>query len=220
MTQSTYPPRRIKSFARCAGRMTPAQKRAVDEVLPQYLWSKDAVVDKPLVLDIGFGMGHSLAWQAEQYPQFHFLGAEVFMPGAARLATLLQEKKLTNVHIAYGDVVLLLKEQLPVQCLAGVQIFFPDPWPKKRHHKRRLLQGDFLDRLLPHMKAGAFLHFASDWAEYCLAVKAVLASYPMLSFEKPLFGVDALERPKTRYEDRGVVQGHDIVDILVWSKHE
>lgn len=216
MSESIYPPRRIKSFARCAGRMTPAQKLAVESVLPQYLWVKDTVVDKPLILDIGFGMGHSLAWQAAQYPHTHFLGAEVFLPGAARLATLLEEKQLSNVHIAYGDVVLLLKEQLPLHSLAGVQIFFPDPWPKKRHHKRRLLQTDFLDVLLAHMKPGAFLHFASDWADYCLAVQALLASCPKLSFKRPSSGVEILERPKTRYENRGVVQGHVIEDIVVW----
>ncbi|MCD6045758.1 MAG: tRNA ((7)-)-methyltransferase [Gammaproteobacteria bacterium] len=216
MSESIYPPRRIKSFARCAGRMTPAQKLAVDTVLPGYGWIKNTVMDKPLILDIGFGMGHSLAWQAEQYSQFHFLGAEVFLPGAARLATLLQEKKLSNVHIAYGDVVLLLKEQLALQSLSGVQIFFPDPWPKKRHHKRRLLQTDFLNLLLTHMEPGAFLHFASDWADYCVGVKALLASHSKLSFEKPFGGIEVLERPQTRYENRGVVQGHEIEDIVVW----
>ena len=216
MNESIYPPRRIKSFARCAGRMTPAQKLAVESVLPQYVWSKDTVVDKPLILDIGFGMGHSLAWQAEYYPQFHFLGAEVFLPGAVRLATLLQEKQLSNVHIAYGDVVLLLKEQLALQSLAGVQILFPDPWPKKRHHKRRLLQREFLDLLLTHMQPDAFLHFASDWADYCLAVKSLLRSCSSLSFERPLSGTEVLERPQTRYENRGVVQGHEIEDIAVW----
>jgi Putative methyltransferase len=100
MNEPIYPPRRIKSFARCAGRMTPAQKLAVESVLPQYLWSKDTVVYKPLILDIGFGMGHSLAWQAEQYPQYHFLGAEVFLPGAARLATLLQEKQFSLAKLS------------------------------------------------------------------------------------------------------------------------
>jgi tRNA (guanine-N7-)-methyltransferase len=216
MNESIYPPRRIKSFARCAGRMTPAQRLAVESVLPQYLWSKDTVVDKPLILDIGFGMGHSLAWQAEQYPQFHFLGAEVFLPGAARLATLLQEKQLSNAHIAYGDVVLLLNEQLALRSLAGVQIFFPDPWPKKRHHKRRLLQREFLDLLLTHMQPGAFLHFASDWADYCVAVRDLLSSCTQLSFEKPLSAVEVIARPQTRYENRGVVQGHEIEDIVVW----
>ncbi len=216
MSKSIYPPRRIKSFARCAGRMTPAQRLAVESVLPQYVWSKDTVVDKPLILDIGFGMGHSLAWQAERYPQFHFLGAEVFLPGAARLATLLQEKQLSNVHIAYGDVVLLLQEQLALHRLAGVQLFFPDPWPKKRHHKRRLLQREFLDLLLTHMQPGAFLHFASDWADYCLSVRELLTSCPKLSFEKPLSAIEAIARPQTRYENRGVVQGHEIEDIVVW----
>lgn len=216
MSESIYPPRRIKSFARCAGRMTPAQRLAVESVLPQYVWSKDTVVDKPLILDIGFGMGHSLAWQAERYPQFHFLGAEVFLPGAARLATLLQEKQLSNVHIAYGDVVLLIQEQLAFHRLAGVQLFFPDPWPKKRHHKRRLLQREFLDLLLTHMQNGAFLHFASDWADYCLSVRELLTSCPKLSFEKPLSAIEAIARPQTRYENRGVVQGHEIEDIVVW----
>lgn len=208
--------RRVKSFARCSGRMTPAQKLSVETVLPQYLWSKDITIDKPLILDIGFGMGHSLATQAEQYPHKHFLGAEVFMPGAARLATLLQEKQLTNVHIAYGDVVLLLKEQLPLHCLAGVQIFFPDPWPKKRHQKRRLLQAEFLNILLTHMQPGAFLHFASDWADYCSAVKTLLTSYTQFSFDKPSYGIEALERPQTRYENRGLMQGHEIEDITAW----
>lgn len=211
-----FPPRRIKSFARCAGRMTPAQKLAVDTVLPHYLWSEQTIIDKPLILDIGFGMGHSLAYQAESYPQYHFLGAEVFVPGAARLATLLQEKGLNNVHIAVGDVVLLLKERLPVQCLAGVQLFFPDPWSKKRHHKRRLMQADFLALLLQHMQRGAFVHFASDWANYCQSVRKLFSSCPELSFTAPLYGVGVLERPKTRYENRGLVQGHTIEDIVVW----
>ena len=214
--KKNFPPRRIKSFARCAGRMTPAQRLAVDTVLPQYLWSEQSVIDKPLILDIGFGMGHSLAWQAERYPQYHFLGVEVFLPGAARLATLLKEKNLSNVHIVVGDVVLLLKERLPSHCLAGVQLFFPDPWTKKRHHKRRLMQADFLTLLLRHLQKGAFLHFASDWENYCQSVQDLFKSYTELSFTIPVHGVEVLERPSTRYENRGLVQGHAIEDIVVW----
>jgi tRNA (guanine-N7-)-methyltransferase len=214
MKSSPYPHRRIKSFARCSGRMTPAQKEAVDTVLPQYLWSAAKLAQpQPLILDIGFGMGHSLAWQAEKYPQYHFLGAEVFLPGATRLATLLQEKQLSNVDIAVGDVVFLLIEELPEQCLTGVQIFFPDPWPKKRHNKRRLLQVDFLDKLLSCIKPGGFIHFASDWADYCQHARSVLTQDRRLCLQGKQ---EVLMRPQTRYEARGIAQGYAIEDIVVW----
>ena len=208
--------RRIKSFARSAGRMTPAQRLAVDTVLPTYLWSAQSPIDKPFILDIGFGMGHSLAWQAAHYPQYHFLGVEVFLPGAARLATLLQEKNLNNVQIALGDVVLLLKEQLPLHCLSGVQIFFPDPWQKKRHHKRRLLQSEFLKLLLRHLQPSAFIHFASDWSDYCQSVRGLFRACPELSLTPTQSSLQPLKRPQTRYENRGLVQGHTIEDIVAW----
>lgn len=215
-----FPLRRIKSFARSAGRMTPAQRLAVDTVLPTYLWSPQNPIAKPLILDIGFGMGHSLAWQAAHYPQYHFLGVEVFLPGAARLATLLQEKNLNNVQIALGDVVLLLKEQLPLHCLSGAQLFFPDPWQKKRHHKRRLMQVEFLNELLKHMRPGAFLHFVSDWAPYSEMVRQLFSSCTELSFSPPSDATVVLERPSTRYEERGLLRGHAIEESVAWVREQ
>ncbi len=223
LTGTAFPHRRIKSFARRSGRMTLGQRKGLETCLPQYLWpdkpeeslQRIEGLNKPLILDIGFGMGHSLVWQAENYPQYHFLGLEVFLPGAARLASLLKEKNIDNADIFLSDVSLFIEDLLPPSCLSGVQLFFPDPWPKKRHQKRRLLQADFLERVQLRMKPGAFLHFASDWMDYSQNVASLLTDSKNFGWQRNS-GVEVPARPKTRYEERGLLQGHEIRDIIAF----
>ncbi|HEV2111363.1 MAG TPA: tRNA (guanosine(46)-N7)-methyltransferase TrmB [Gammaproteobacteria bacterium] len=214
-------PRRIRSFVLRQGRMTHAQNRALDELLPKYvlpagtpdltaLFGRDARRS----LEIGFGNGETLAELARRHPDEDFLGAEVHRPGVGRLLNTLEAGRLTNVRVACEDAVRLCSEQLPDACLDAILIYFPDPWPKKRHHKRRLLQPEFAALLARKLRPGGRLHFATDWEDYAEQALAVLVACPGL--ENTTFGYASrpAERPETHFEQRGLKLGHAVFDLV------
>ena len=171
---------RIRSFVRRTGRMTKSQRQAIADSHGWLLTDTDRIDGKhlfhdqrPLVLDIGFGNGDALAEQALAFPDHGFIGIEVHTPGVGHLLQLCQKRGIENIRIVENDIIDVLQTQLVNESLQRVQIFFPDPWHKKRHHKRRLIQASFLDQLIPKLHENGQLHIATDWepyADHCLEV--------------------------------------------------
>ncbi|HEX5961944.1 MAG TPA: tRNA (guanosine(46)-N7)-methyltransferase TrmB [Rhodanobacteraceae bacterium] len=222
--------RRIRSFVLREGRITRAQQRAFVEH-----WARfgidyapsgnrgeprdlDALFGRhaPRVLEIGFGNGEALAWAGEHDPARDYLGIEVHRPGVGRLMNALAASATGNVRIWNHDAVEVLQYEIPPAALDEVRIWFPDPWPKKRHHKRRLLQPAFAALLATRVKPGGLLHFASDWAEYALQAREVLAAQPGWRLRIGESGES--KRPawriETRFERRGLALGHPVTDLL------
>ena len=203
--------------------MTTAQTRAVETLLPKYgcpegpldlvrLFGRDA----RRTLEIGFGNGDTLLALAERHPDEDFLGIEVHRPGVGRLLLHLEQKALGNVRVVCEDAVQVLREQLPDACLDAVLIYFPDPWPKKRHHKRRLMQPEFAVLLAAKLKVGGRLHLATDWEDYARHAQEVLSASPAFRNLNPAGGCVPRppERPATRFETRGLKLGHAVFDLL------
>lgn len=216
--------RKVRSFVRRPGRATAAQKRAFAELLPRF--DADAA-QGPLeltrlfgretrrVLDIGFGDGEALVTNALNNPGVDYLGIEVHEPGVGHLLLLLEQAAATNVRVIVRDVADVLPELLPAASFDVVDLFFPDPWPKKRHHKRRLVQPPFVAELARVLKPGGFLHVATDWADYARHTREVLAADTRFSAMEraELAGEPLALRPPTKFERRGVRLGHDVVDL-------
>ena len=209
--------RHTRSFVRREGRMTPRQQQALDTCSDRYLINHCDAPDfntlflkGPITLEIGFGMGASLAEMARLHPDMNFIGVEVHQPGVGALLALLQEQHITNVRIISADVIHVLTDMIPDAFLDRVLIFFPDPWPKKRHHKRRLIQSAFIELLQKKLKAGALLHMATDWANYAEHMRIVMASANQFSPLPP----EADARLETKFERRGLKLGHGIADLL------
>ncbi len=217
--------RRIRSFVRREGRMTASQQRAMDEQWPIYgvdyqaqrldlaeLFGRDA----PKVLEIGFGMGDSLAQMAAAHPEWDYFGIEVHRPGVGRLLMLREEQQLTNLRVSHHDAVEVLEQQIPPHSLDRVQLFFPDPWHKKRHHKRRIVQPQFIDLLAERLKPGGILHMATDWENYAEHMQAVME--PRDDFRNLAgaghFSPRPESRPVTKFERRGERLGHGVWDLL------
>lgn len=210
--------RSIKSFVLRQGRMTDRQKLAMEKYWPEYgLRSQNGLLALPLIfqrsaptfLEIGFGMGNSLAMMAEEHPENNYIGVEVHKPGVGSLLDLCHQAQLTNVRVFNEDVNLVLAQALPDDVLAGIYIFFPDPWPKQRHRKRRLVQVEFIQKLLPKLKQGGFIHLATDWQDYAEQMQKVMAQVPELA-SQAAHG----ERPRTKFEQRGERLGHGIWDLM------
>ncbi|MEX2498405.1 MAG: tRNA (guanosine(46)-N7)-methyltransferase TrmB [Wenzhouxiangellaceae bacterium] len=213
--------RRIRSFVRRPGRLTPAQQRALDELLPRYQLPPDldhlsAAFDRvlPLVVEIGFGNGEALAWMAANEPDRNFVGIEVHEPGVGRLLRSLESESLDNVRVAMRDAVDVLRDQARSGSIDALRIYFPDPWPKKRHHKRRLVQPAFLELAADRIGPGGLLHLATDWqpyAEWMLEQLGLNSAFENLGnpfVERPSW------RPETHFEKRGARKGHGIFDLL------
>lgn len=172
--------------------------------------------DRPVILEIGYGMGDSLAQNALSRPDENFLGIEVHLPGVGNLLALMEEKGIGNLRLVRRDAAEVLRENIPDGSLDGVQIFFPDPWPKKRHHKRRLIQREFADLLAQKVKAGGRLRLATDWEDYAAQMLEVLSNAPNWgneSQEADGFLADRGDRPVTKFERKGVEQGRRIFDL-------
>lgn len=218
----THPP--IRSYVLRQGRFSPGQQRAYGELMPRYgLEYRQEPLDfktvfgrsAPVVAEIGSGMGDTTARIAEARPETDFLALEVHTPGVASLLKLLDERALTNVRIIQHDAVEVMTSMVPEASLAGLHIFFPDPWPKKRHHKRRLLQPDFAALLATRLADSGYLHFATDWEDYAEQALEVLSRTAGLrNAASGGYAPRPASRPETRFERRGLKLGHAVRDIL------
>lgn len=222
MSEPTSPPKHgIRSFVKRQCRLTAGQARALNALLPHYTVTKPIAWDllyqrqAPLTLEIGFGMGQSLFETAKVYPDVNFLGVEVHGPGVGSLLLQAEQEKLTNLRIIQGDITEWLA-LFPLESFDTIQIFFPDPWPKARHHKRRLIQLDFVRKLLPLLKSGGHIHLATDWEHYAEQMLEVLSAIPELknSSKNQGFHPRPASRPLTKYEQRGQRLGHQVWDLL------
>lgn len=223
MTDTKDPdhPRRVRSFVRRPGRLTPAQERALTDLLPRYAIPDEGVDLRkafesaaPLVVEIGFGNGQALAWMADNEPEKHFVGIEVHEPGVGRLLRSLDDGAIGNVRVAMRDAVEVLNQQTAPDSLDEIRIYFPDPWPKKRHHKRRLIQPPFLELVESRLRPGGLLHLATDWAPYAEWMLEALEKTPALKLVGSPYVDRPAWRPQTHFEQRGQRKGHTITDIL------
>lgn len=221
---ATVHKRRVRSFVRRPGRVTKSQSRALESLWPGWgiefraeIVDFDAVFGRtaPRVLDIGFGDGEALFSSAANHPEVDYLGVEVHEPGIGHLLVLLEQAALGNVRIVDRDIVDVIDHMIGPETFDVVNIFFPDPWPKKRHHKRRLIQAPFAERLAVIMKPGALLHISTDWANYAEQIEAVLSdSAGFTRIDEAVAISDALAtRPPTKFERRGRRLGHEVVDL-------
>jgi tRNA (guanine-N7-)-methyltransferase len=215
--------RHIRSFVLRQGRVSNAQQRAHDHLLPVYgipyapaLIDLDATFGRraPKILEIGFGMGETTAVIAAAHPDTDYLGIEVHTPGVGSLLKEIGEQQLKNVRIIQHDAVEVLQNMLAPDVLDGAHIFFPDPWPKKRHHKRRLLQAPLVALLTSRLKPGAYLHAATDWQEYAEQILEVFSGEPHLKNSADGFAPRPDYRPQTKFETRGLRLGHGVWDII------
>ncbi|MBI4754108.1 MAG: tRNA (guanosine(46)-N7)-methyltransferase TrmB [Betaproteobacteria bacterium] len=213
----------IRSFVLRQGRLSPAQSRALETGLPRWgiayapqPLDLDAVFGRaaPRVLEIGFGMGETTAAIAEARPDTDFLGIEVHSPGVGALLKLIDERGLTNLRVIQHDAVEVLRDMIPPASLAGVHVYFPDPWPKKRHHKRRLLAPPMVALLASRLAPGGYLHCATDWQDYAEQMLEVLAAEPLLRNTAEGFAPRPAWRPQTKFETRGLRLGHGVWDVL------
>jgi tRNA (guanine-N7-)-methyltransferase len=216
--------RRIRSFVLRQGRVTKGQANALETQWPRYgveyglqgialntLFDRK---DSKKILEIGFGMGETTAKIAQTLPDCDFLAAEVHTPGVGALLKLIEELALTNIRIIQHDVVEVLQNMLADASLDGVHIFFPDPWHKKRHHKRRLIQAEFVQLLCSKLKTGGYLHVATDWQEYAEWVLEVLSAEPQLQNTAADYAEKPSYRPLTKFENRGIKLGHGVWDLI------
>ena len=168
----------------------------------------------PRILEIGFGMGETTAQIAAANPRFDYVGVEVHTPGVGGLLRLIEAQDLRNVRIIHHDAMEVVEHMVLPSSLAGVHVFFPDPWPKKRHHKRRLIQPAFAALLASRLHPGGYFHAATDWEEYATQILAVLSAEPLLENTAPGFAPRPDYRPRTRFESRGLRLGHAVRDIV------
>ena len=219
--------RHIRSFAMRRGHVTAAQKRAFDEVLPRVsIPYAAAPLDleaafgrrAPCVLEIGFGMGDATARIAASRPDVNFLGVEVFAAGVGALCKRIDEMALANIRIIQHDAVEVVRDMLADATLAGVHIYFPDPWPKARHHKRRLVNPEFVSLIAPRIAPGGYLHCATDWEHYAQQMLEVLGAQPLLANLHAGFAPGQsnplVERPTTKFHARGARLGHGVWDLV------
>jgi tRNA (guanine-N7-)-methyltransferase len=217
------PHRSIRSYVLRQGRTTAAQARAREVLAPVYgipFAPEPLDLERafgraaPKVLEIGFGMGETTAAIAAAHPETDYLGVEVHSPGVGSLLNRIEALRLANVRVIQHDAVEVLEHMIAPAVLDGVHLFFPDPWPKKRHHKRRLVQAPFARLLASRMKRGAYLHAATDWEDYAHQILAVLAGEPGLENTAAGFAPRPESRPQTKFERRGVGLGHRVWDVV------
>ena len=221
--------RTIKSFVKRSGRVTSGQQVALDTLLPKYgIQPEKGIVDfaklfgndNPVIIEIGFGMGHSLTALAEQYPENNYFGIEVYDAGVGALLADMQKLNLSNLRVSNHDAVEIIKQNIADASVAGFQVFFPDPWHKKRHHKRRLIQSDFINLLVSKLNPNGFIHLATDWGNYAEHMLAVCNENKLLTNQSQTqtYIARPKTRPVTKYEKRGTRLGHDVWDLFYLKK--
>ncbi|MBI4807690.1 MAG: tRNA (guanosine(46)-N7)-methyltransferase TrmB [Nitrosomonadales bacterium] len=223
--------RHIRSFVLRQGRVSVAQQRAIDTWLPRYgipYVARPLALDQafgrsaPKILEIGFGMGDSTAAIAEAHPEIDYLALEVHTPGVGNLLKLIDSQQLNNIRIMQHDAVEVLRDMIADGTLDGVHIFFPDPWHKARHNKRRLIQAPFIAQLVQKLKPacpeqgrrGAYIHVATDWQDYAEQVLRVLSEEPLLENTAADYAPRPDYRPLTKFEQRGLRLGHGVWDLV------
>lgn len=236
-TQASSPPtsealghrRGIRSFVLRNGRITLAQARALEVLAPQYTlpyqtqtvdWQTVFGREAPLILEIGFGMGEATAHIAKIMPEVDFIACEVHSPGVGALLCRIEKEGLRNIRIVQHDAVEVLRDMVADASLSGVHVFFPDPWHKKRHNKRRLIQAETLQLLVQKLKNQGYIHTATDWEDYALHMQAEFKNCPLLrntSTQASGFVQPPVYRPRTKFENRGLRLGHGVWDS-VWQK--
>jgi tRNA (guanine-N7-)-methyltransferase len=215
--------RRIRSFVTRAGRTSKGQQRALKALAPRFClpytampldWRQVFGREAPRILEIGFGMGATTAEIATLRPGEDFLGIEVHEPGVGALLKLIGDQSLYNIRAIQHDAVEVVEQMIEPESLDGIHIFFPDPWHKARHHKRRLIQPGFIALLTSRLKVGGYLHCATDWENYAEQMLAVLGSEPLLENTASGYAPRPAYRPVTKFERRGLRLGHGVWDLL------
>ncbi|HEU0188355.1 MAG TPA: tRNA (guanosine(46)-N7)-methyltransferase TrmB [Gallionellaceae bacterium] len=215
--------RHIRSFVLRQGRVSNAQQRSLDTLMPRFgipyaeqpldlnaAFGRDA----PKILEIGFGMGEPTAHIAKNHPQNDYLALEVHTPGVGSLLKQIDEQGITNIRVMQHDAVEVIRDMLADNALDGVHIFFPDPWHKARHNKRRLIQPPFVAQLAKKLKPGGYIHVATDWQDYAEQVLAVLSAEPSLANTAADYAPKPEYRPLTKFEQRGLRLGHGVWDLV------
>lgn len=215
--------RPIRSYVVRQGRMSPAQERHLSEGLPRWgITYRPAPLDftaafdraAPTILEIGFGMGDTTAAIAAARPAENFLGIEVHGPGVGNLCKLIGERGLTNLRVMQHDAFEVVRDMIGEATLAGIHIYFPDPWHKARHTKRRLIQGPFVHALARRLATGGYLHCATDWEDYAVQMLDVLSAEPLLENTADGYAPRPGYRPLTKFEHRGLKLGHGVWDLV------
>lgn len=213
----------MRSFVLRQGRLTDGQRKALDRLWPRFGLDPNQPLDPlaafgreaPLILEIGFGNGESLLEQAARLPEWNFVGVEVHAPGVGHLIAELDRRGLTNVRVYRADAIQLLEQRVADATLDGIQLYFPDPWPKKRHHKRRIVTAAFAALVARKLKSGGYFHAATDWEDYAFWMLERLNGCPELINTAPegRFADNPGERTATRFERRGARLGHPMWDL-------
>jgi len=215
----------VRSYVLRGGRLTAGQERALRELWPRFgIENDDGLLDldqlfgsnAPVILEIGFGNGEATWQMASAHPEENYIAVEVHQPGVGHLLLKIEEHGIENIRIACADATEFLRNRVPEESLGGVRIYFPDPWPKKRHHKRRIIQPSFVRALASRMRLGAILHLATDWEPYAEHMLEVIGGVEGLTNLSASDGFsDKPEwRPETKYEKRGERLGHTVKDLL------
>ena len=223
--------RKIKSFVKREGRKTAGQERALNELLPAFgvdqipgILNFDEIFGRSAntILEIGFGMGQSLLEQAETNADTNYLGIEVHSPGVGSLLNGMEEKTLSNIRVSSSDAVEILGNNIADGCLSGVQLFFPDPWHKKKHHKRRIVKAEFVQAIVKKLKPGGFFHLATDWENYAEHMLEIISQ--AVELENAAGENAYIERPEsrplTKFEKRGHRLGHGVWDLMFIRKQD
>ena len=225
MIGDARPQRTVRSFVLRAGRLTAGQQRALEALWPRYGIAADGGKldfarlfgnDQPVILEIGFGNGDATWRMAQAHPEQNYIGVEVHRPGVGHLLLALEREAIGNVRVACMDATDLLRDRIADAALAGVLMFFPDPWPKKRHHKRRIVQPVFVELVARRLRPGGVLHLATDWAPYAEQMLAVVggdARFVNMA-GAGRYAPRPEWRPQTRFEQRGEQLGHDVYDLV------
>lgn len=216
--------RPIRSYILRQGRLTKHQARGIEELSPKFsIPFQESLVDfsplflesnNKIILEIGFGMGDATAQIAKQLFQYNFLAIEVHSPGVGKLLNKIHEQEISNIKIIQHDAVEVLDKMIPNASLDGLHIFFPDPWHKKRHNKRRLIQKEFLDLVALKLKKDAYIHIATDWEDYALWILEVFEDIHEFQIKNKNLTQKPSYRPNTKYENRGLRLGHRVWDII------